>query len=316
LNDGELEIKPLQNFSLTLKESNDDVTLKNIFNKLPDYTSKIELLHKLRQKLIYASARMLGCTKIFVADDSTSLAVAILSNVSLGRGAQLSLDVSFIDNRYSDLLLLRPMRDFTRHELGCYLSIHNVEIVASGDLADSTNSPQSIQRLTEKFVTDLDSKFHGTVSTVFRTGEKVCAGASTKNRNSDETCVLCDAPLDTLASDTVISAIQATAFSRLVSSQGPNGNIDLAKVEEIAKLSLGDNGISNGCEKCNGSGNCGKAGKDVEVSSDDLRKFLCYGCRLIFKNPEIDDVPRCVLNSVKQRLSLESMREEITDFLL
>lgn len=351
----EPDVRNLETFSTALSDiSSEDETLKNIFDKIVDHTSKAELLNKLRQRLIFSSARKLGCTKIFVADDSTSLAVKILSNVSLGRGAQLSLDVSFVDNRYSDIILLRPMRDFSRHELATYLNIKNLETVASGNPADSMKLPQSIQSLTEKFVTDLESKFSGTVSTVFRTGEKVCAGASTKNRDADETCVLCDAPLDTLASDNVISAIQATTFSHLVSSRGLSMDVDLGKVESIADLSLGEGRISDGCGQCNGTGSCensgtdvdlnkvesiahlpsgenrssdgcgqcngtgscGKSGKAVIVSGEDLRRFLCYGCRLIFKNSETADIPSWMLNAVRQRLSLENMREEITDFLL
>ena len=312
----ELDIKNLKNFTDTYNDSATETeTLKNIFATLPDYTSKIELLHKLRQKLIVSTARKLGCNKIFIADDSTSLAIAILSNVSLGRGAQLSLDVSFLDTRYPDVLILRPMRDFTRHELNSYLNIHKLQTVESGDLIDTATSPQCIQRLTEKFVTDLDSRFNGTVSTVFRTGEKVCGATSGDNQSTVDICVVCDAPLDTRVSDTVISAIKATAFSRLLSTEGPNANIDLTKVAEIATSEVPKKNQNSGCGNCNGSTTCGKS-KNANVALDELHQFLCYGCRLIFKNSDMNNIPYYILDAVRQRLSLESMREEITQFLL
>jgi hypothetical protein len=46
----------------------------------------------------------------------------------------------------------------------------------------------SIQKLTETFVTELQEDFPATVSTVFRTGDKLSMGSSTAE---DECCVLC-----------------------------------------------------------------------------------------------------------------------------
>jgi len=50
------------------------------------------------------------------------------------------------------------------------------------------NPHASIQKLTETFVTDLQEDFPATVSTVFRTGDKLSIGSSTAE---DECCVLC-----------------------------------------------------------------------------------------------------------------------------
>ncbi|XP_043276774.1 cytoplasmic tRNA 2-thiolation protein 2 [Venturia canescens] len=301
----------LETLSSSLENfTNEDERLREILSKLPNRTSKLELIKKLRKKLIFNAARNLNCNKIFLADDSTSLAIDILSNVSLGRGAQLSLDVGFLDDRFCDVSILRPMRDFSRHELQTYLKIHDLKILCENG-NPKLKTLNSIQELTEKFVTDLDSQFNGTVSTVFRTGEKVCS-ISNKNRSDDENCALCDAPLDTKASEDVISAIQATSFSKLLSSQGPEGNIR-GNQQILENLSSKESEKLEKCENC--SGTCAK-NSELSLTLETLTKFLCYGCRLIFRSSDIQDVPRSILDIVRQKVSLESMREEITDFLL
>jgi hypothetical protein len=50
------------------------------------------------------------------------------------------------------------------------------------------NPHASIQNLTETIVTDLQEDFPATVSTIFRTGDKLSMGSST---SQDECCVLC-----------------------------------------------------------------------------------------------------------------------------
>jgi cytoplasmic tRNA 2-thiolation protein 2 len=50
------------------------------------------------------------------------------------------------------------------------------------------NPPASIQELTETFVTDLQENFPATVSTIFRTGDKLSVGSGMPE---DEGCALC-----------------------------------------------------------------------------------------------------------------------------
>ncbi|XP_011313083.1 cytoplasmic tRNA 2-thiolation protein 2-like [Fopius arisanus] len=102
------------------------------------------------------------------------VAIAILSNVALGRGANLSSDCGLIDNRHNDVMILRPMRDFSRQELYYYLRIRDIKCIDEKELKD--NRPPFIQKLTGKFVRNLEELFSGTVSTIFRTGEKIVAG--------------------------------------------------------------------------------------------------------------------------------------------
>lgn len=276
--------------------------IKITFKSISSRTAKEDLLHKLRNRLLIYAARQLNCTKIFTGDSATDLSIAILSNFSMGRGAHLSLDVGFADTRYSDIMLLRPMRNFTNKEIAYYLRFHDLEVPRSGGTSAKADPHISIQKLTEKFVTDLDSEFHGTVSTIFKTGEKL------SSMNSEQTlervCALCNASLDTKVSEEV-SAIQATDYSQLVSTSSV-----IAKEEEI------ESKVENNCNgDCNCQKTCGEKGETSDLVL--LRKCLCYGCRLIlssFKDEKA--VPSFMLNAARSAISFEKMHGEIADFLL
>ncbi|XP_015584915.1 cytoplasmic tRNA 2-thiolation protein 2-A isoform X2 [Cephus cinctus] len=262
--------------------SHGDKMLTDLLNTLSNYTTKQELLHKLRQRLFVLVAKKLGCNKVFVGDNATDLAIRILSNISVGRGAHLPFDVGFIDNRCPDIMILRPMRDFTRKELVYYLNFNNLQIIHSPELTTKKDQYVSIQKLTEKFVTDLDLNFCGTVSTVLRTGDKLYTEVG---NNSDNPCILCNMPLDTTVFDTEISAIQATMFSRFVSLQGPQRKYN---TNDVSKIKINEQNEENrrkndNCCSCNDTGCC-SSNKSVKLSYKDVEKYLCYGCRLIFQD--------------------------------
>ncbi|XP_046628098.1 cytoplasmic tRNA 2-thiolation protein 2 isoform X1 [Neodiprion virginianus] len=313
LHSSEPKIYPLDEEAEDLKGDSDVVDL---FNAVSSYTSKEELLHKLRQKLLISVARSLGCCKVFTADGATDLAITILSNIALGRGAQLPLDVGFVDSRELDIRILRPMRDFTRKELIYYLNFHKLETIQTPGLTTKKEPYTSIQKLTEKFVTELNTEFSGTVSAIFRTGEKLSIG-NLEASNLIETCALCRAQLDTVFTDT--SSLQATEFSKLISAEGPKGNIGKAAFE-LKKfpcvIDAAENVLlrdSKNCDNCS----CSKGKEKFEMSAKNFEKYLCYGCRLIFKDLDKQhSIPDFLQNSVRQRISLDDMREEIADFLL
>ena len=276
--------------------------IKNVFNSISSRTAKDDFLHKLRNRLLIHAARQLSCSKIFTGDSATDLSIAILSNFSMGRGAHLSLDVGFADTRYSDIMLLRPMRNFTNKEIAYYLRFHDLEVPRSGGTSTKGDPHVSIQKLTEKFVTDLDSEFHGTVSTIFKTGEKLSSMNSEKKLES--TCALCNASLDTKVSEEV-SAIQATDYSQLVS----NSSV-IEKEKEV------ESKVGNDCNgDCNCKKSCGEEGNVNDLGI--LRNCLCYGCRLILSSfKEEKAVPSFMLNAAKSAISFEKMHNEIVDFLL
>ncbi|KAG7204228.1 hypothetical protein KM043_002056 [Ampulex compressa] len=169
LNEGTIDLSLIDSVELV---DTKDLALNQAFCALPDITARNELRRQLCRRLIVHAARSLKCNKVFLADTSRDLASKVLSDVALGRGAQLSLNVGFCDARCSDVIILRPMRDFTESEVFHYLQHYNLS--ASGlEMTNAKNAPQSLQQITQDFVSYLESEFHSTVSTIFRTSEKL-----------------------------------------------------------------------------------------------------------------------------------------------
>ncbi|XP_057334441.1 cytoplasmic tRNA 2-thiolation protein 2 [Microplitis mediator] len=298
--DSDVNVYKLDNYNC---EDNDD--LNNLFDQLTNDTAKQDLLKKLRYRLIASAAKKLECGKVFLGDDATNLAVDILSNVAVGRGAQLAVDVGFVDDRFKNLMILRPMRDFTRVELDHYLNIHGLKTLDTAKVTKSSDPFASIQQLTEDFILDLESQFTGTVSTVFRTGDKVCASKQSHNDNksNDEICVICNALMDTRSLDDA-TAIKATLFSRFISTQG---------IKSIVDVNVDDNySEKSNCDNC--QGDCFNS-KDLTLQQ--LRKFLCYGCKLIFNYSfDCKKLPPHITNKLREIICMQDMREQIKDFLL
>ncbi|XP_015121890.1 cytoplasmic tRNA 2-thiolation protein 2 [Diachasma alloeum] len=299
--------------SMTCSNDEKDKRLSEMWNGLVDETSKKDFQQKLRNKVMMMAAKSLKCQKIFLANDSTSLAIKILSNVSLGRGAQLSSDCGFIDNRYADVVILRPMRDFSRRELYYYLKICNYSFIGEEKLKD--NLPFSIQKLTGKFVTNLEDQFSGTVSTIFRTGEKIVVGKGNckDNTSIEGDCVFCNGCLDTTALGDCTSSIDATNFSKIVSLRSSDAEWNLEKLMEKPRDSTVDM-PEHGCEDCT----CGRSRLEKNnIKYEDVRQFLCYACQSIFHgNFDLKTLPPFMINSVSERLRLKNIAAEIQDFLL
>ncbi|XP_069681595.1 cytoplasmic tRNA 2-thiolation protein 2-B [Periplaneta americana] len=317
--------------------SKNEECMKKLMSSVHSLTAKEDLLQKIRNRLLLKIAKQLKCTKIFTAETANHLAVKILSNVSVGRGAQLPLDVGFCDNRDPGVMLLRPMRDFMKKEVVFYNAFNKIVSIAVPSLGTKAGSHASIQKLTEKFVTDLQEDFPSTVSTIFRTGDKLSLG--TNETDEDNYCVLCQAPLDTTVSGS--SALQATEFSRKVSALGPSGfdsrtigtlQNDLSRSKENAQEVLKSSDTETDSTQCcntstpivDKNSECCRTGEDCQCSRNnksvtlpELEVCLCYGCRLIAREMDTPELlPAEVISKAKQRLSYKAMRKEIEDFLL
>ncbi|XP_050464312.1 cytoplasmic tRNA 2-thiolation protein 2-A [Cataglyphis hispanica] len=296
-----LEVKPID-YQEVYYEHKDH--LRTILNNLPDNTSRIDLLHQLRRRLLVSTARTLGCNKVFVTDSAIDIATKVLGDICLGRGAQLSMLANFCDAR-CDIKILKPLRNFTQQELVYYSQHYEIKSIK---LKESNVTATSIQALARNFTTGLESQFSGTVSTIFRTAEKISPRINAQ-QNIEDSCVLCDARLDTTSSDQ-ISAVRAIEISKLVSS-----NIDTRTSSNKEKEESNDTILCLDKINCNDNNECNC--KKRKITAEDVWRYLCYSCRLIFRNSDIlNTLPMPLLSAVQQRLALKSMREEINDFLL
>lgn len=305
LNEGDmLDIKPMD------REINheNDRHLHAILADLPDDTSRIDLVNQLRRKLLLSAARKLNCNKIFVADSAMDIATRVLGDVCLGRGAQLSTQANFCDARCADIKILKPMRDFTQQELIYYSEYHQINSVKSVELGTST----SIQALARNFTTELESQFSGTISTIFRTADKI-SPRSNVQQSIENNCALCDARLDFVPSDNEVTAMRAIEVSKLVSSKCVDASSPSNEENRDSSCFI----LQSDNKECNDDAECScKSNAMSQITAEDVWKYLCYSCRRIFRSSEISRTLPSLLLAVQQRMALESMRQKISDFLL
>ncbi|KAF7644574.1 hypothetical protein LDENG_00219800 [Lucifuga dentata] len=171
--------------SLKHVQDSDTHSLQRLLDSAKTLTAKEDLLHTLRQHVLVHTARSEGYSKVMTAESCTRLAVTLITRISQGRGAHLSEDTGFSDPRYGDIITVRPMRDYSAKEIAFYNHMFHVPSVFIPGLDTKTPDKASIQRLTERFVTNLQVDFPSTVSTIYRSvwnhSVHTCARAVTRS---------------------------------------------------------------------------------------------------------------------------------------
>ncbi|XP_030297737.1 cytoplasmic tRNA 2-thiolation protein 2 [Sparus aurata] len=293
--------------------------LQQLIGSAKTLTAKEDLLNTLRQHLLVHTARTEGYSKLMLGDNCTRVAVKLLTSISLGRGAQLAQDTGFSDFRYDDVIFVRPMRDYSAKEIAYYNHMFKVPSVFIPNLDTKKTDKASIQHLTETFVTKLQTDFPSTVSTIYRTSEKLqtaCKSSSTADHS--DRCLLCMCALDTAVEDA--SAFKATLISEQLSgattTEIPRQNPTPVNTESTAPT--GQCCSSETGEDCgraaSGGGSCSSA-KAPETT--DLKSLLCYSCQLTIKDmSSVDQLPQYILSEAHRRLMRSQMREVISGFLL
>lgn len=228
---------------ITLEE-NDTLNLNSCaltsnLNIKEDYDNIIE-----RNLLIHVS-RLLECACTFTTEIAVDLAAQLLTNVSLGRGHQLSLDIGDKDDRNLDVSIVRPLRIFELKELVYYNIYNNLEPLHLIDNKSATKQ-QTLHNLLNKFVNDLQTNYPATISTIVKTGEKLCVDQ--KNIEEDR-CTLCQGPIKRMTNE--LSSAESTKFSHHISTQ--NGEVSLVGQERFDSLYKNFNMQKSGnyCFACN-----------------------------------------------------------------
>lgn len=197
------------------------------------------------RRLLLKLAKDNGFVKVFTAETGTLLAATLLSTIALGRGAQLREEAGFLDDRGREVLLLRPMREFTSKEVALFNVHRGVPFRVQTTPSTAREARASISRLTEKFVNGLQEDFPATVSTVWRTGDKI--GSRPRARGASNSCRLCLSSLDTVdvAPCSAVAALQLT--------------------RKMSRLHVED----------------AKTTSEVANSSGDVNLVLCYACQAL-----------------------------------
>ncbi|XP_071337747.1 cytoplasmic tRNA 2-thiolation protein 2 [Trachinotus anak] len=323
--DGSSCVTPQEQTSLPEVQESHSQLLQQLIGSAKTLTARQDLLNTLRHHLLVHTARTEGYSKLMLGDNCTRVAVKLLTSISLGRGAQLAQDTGFSDSRYGDIILVRPMRDYSAKEIAYYNHMFSVPSVFVPSLDTKTADKASIQRLTESFVTKLQADFPSTVSTIYRTSEKLqtaCRSSSTAEQC--DRCLLCMCALDTAVENA--SAFQATLTSEQLSQNKSSGATraetlrqNPAPVEQESPPPPGQCCSSGGGENCgraeSGGGGCCFSTKELERTS--LKSLLCYSCQLTIKDmSSVERLPQYILSEAQRRQRRSQMREEISEFLL
>ncbi|XP_066205388.1 cytoplasmic tRNA 2-thiolation protein 2 isoform X1 [Saccopteryx leptura] len=247
--------------------------LSRLFDSVKTLTAKEELLQTLRTHLLLHMARAHGYSKVMTGDSCTRLAIKLMTSLALGRGAFLAWDTGFSDERHGDVVVVRPMRDHTLKEVAFYNRLFAVPSVFLPAIDTKAPEKASIHRLMETFLFRLQAHFPSTVSTVYRTSEKLVKAPRDGSAGGppDTHCLLCMCTLD------IDTADSATAFgaqtAHLCQTQPPSPP---AEAPTTPCCCTGA-GRAQGC--CQGSGPCGRGDIRARVIEQ-----LCYGCRVNMKD--------------------------------
>ncbi|XP_053561260.1 cytoplasmic tRNA 2-thiolation protein 2 [Bombina bombina] len=282
--------------------------LIQLFTSTKTLTAKQELLHTLRTHLILHTARSCGYSKVMSGESCTRLSVHLLSNISLGRGAFLPLDTGFADNRFGDVSVIRPMREYSLKEISFYNRLFQVPSIFIPALDTKAPENGSIQRLSETFIAKLQEDFPSTVSTVYRTSEKLNLSSMdpTPENGPQDRCLLCLCPLDTHVG--AASAFHATQVSQHLSQKQTSKHIDLTNTSGKSCCKQG--------QCCGNSENSTSCHTRVSGVAD-LVHALCYSCRLTVKDMQTTNVlPQYILQEAEHRNRRNEMKKEIQEFLL
>ncbi|KAM4730375.1 cytoplasmic tRNA 2-thiolation protein 2 isoform 2-T2 [Anableps anableps] len=299
--------------SLPAVQESQTQLLQQLLGSAKTLTAKQDLLSALRQHLLVHTARTKGYSKLMLGDSCTRLAVKLFTSISLGRGAQLAQDTGFSDCRYGDVIAVRPMREYSAKEIAYYNHMFKVPSFVIPSLDTKTPDKASIQRLTESFVTKLQADFPSTVSTIYRTGEKLQTACRSSSAAEDiDRCLLCVCSLDTVVEEA--SALQATLISEQLSqTKAPQTSV---AVKSEPAAAVGQCCSSEGpCGRTEGAVGCYISPKEHEVTK--LRKLLCYSCqRTIRDMSSVHHLPHYVLSEAQRRQNRSVMKKQISEFLL
>lgn len=177
------------------------------------------------RNLMIRLARDNGFSKVFTGETGTVLAAKLLSTIALGRGSQIREESGFVDGRDPAVTILRPMREFTSKEVALFNHHSGVRHRVQRTPSTGRDSRASISRLTESFLNGLQEDFPSTISTVWRTGDKLVSRTS-----STTLCKLCGSKLDCVdaPASSAVSALNLTRqLSRLsLSSDDESGVLE------------------------------------------------------------------------------------------
>ncbi|CAI9737464.1 tRNA 2-thiolation 2-A-like [Octopus vulgaris] len=109
-----------------LQDTELEEKLVNLIRNTKSSTFKEQLIRHLRNDLLDRIARLTGNKMIMVGTGENRLAILMLADIAQGRGAHISLNVGFSDDRNDDILTVRPLKNLTSKEVAMYNNTNNI----------------------------------------------------------------------------------------------------------------------------------------------------------------------------------------------
>jgi len=151
------------------------------------------MLTYLRKMLLISIANHIGYHKIATGENSTHMAIQLLSSTSKGRGLSLPNEIANIEVIENlNIEVHRPMKDYLSEEVAYFWYRKKLPYVVIPTLAFFVPSSdyKSLNRVTETFLKELQFNFPSTIHTL------VSAGSKIKLNKDSRYCPLCINVLD------------------------------------------------------------------------------------------------------------------------
>jgi len=172
--------------------------LKTLFESIESESSREDLKYHLRSVLLASVAKNTGLSTILLGCSATRLASNLISWTCKGRGFSLPEQLAILDKKFQSVTFLKPMRDFVSKEIAIYNYFKRLEIL-DNPLPTRLNWKNSIDRLSENFVENLQASFPHTTHTLLRSGNKLSHPPT-----EELYCSLCFSLLPKLKIDTIV----------------------------------------------------------------------------------------------------------------
>jgi len=172
-------------------EVDSKTAIKELFDSIPLVADKECLLNNLRLVLLNYIAKEESYPVLCLGDSSTKTAIDVISYTCKGRGSSLPLDVGSESEIIDGVVMIKPGKTLLKQEFIQYNTYFELSTVSDPEMSASDIS-KSIDLISAGFISDLQTNFPSTVTTVVSTANKLSID---KNKCSPYCCSICLCPI-------------------------------------------------------------------------------------------------------------------------
>jgi cytoplasmic tRNA 2-thiolation protein 2 len=177
----------------------------------------------LTRNLIFKYSTANGFNKVVFGNNGHGLVSNTFLNIIKGRGYSMKEDIEYVDSHYSQVKILRPMKDFLNKEVLLFFHINSVELICSTNIdgfeIKQNNSKLNIPfkgdtyALVSGFIDNLQNKMGSTITTVMGTTEKI------KIKEKGKPCEFCLNYIDGVYNNLEIGSIDSAGNEQIFENE-------------------------------------------------------------------------------------------------